>query len=171
MKILKIFKETISDGPGIRYSIYVAGCLHACKGCHNLLSWSFKLGKDFDQNYEKQIISDLKSNPLLSGVTFSGGDPMFSAKEVYKLIKRIKKETGLNIWLYTGFTIEEIYNQRNNGEEELYRFKILHEIDILVDGRWVQELYDPSLDFRGSSNQRLIDTKKWLIDIKNNKNL
>ncbi|AKX33743.1 anaerobic ribonucleoside-triphosphate reductase activating protein [Spiroplasma litorale] len=166
MKILKIFKETISDGPGIRYSIYVAGCLHACKGCHNLLSWSFKLGKNFDKEYEEQILKDLKENPLLSGVTFSGGDPMFSSKEVYFLIKRIKEETGLNIWVYTGFTIDEIIQQRNNGEDELYRYKILKIIDVLVDGRWVQELYDPQLDFRGSSNQRLINTKEWLKEKK-----
>ncbi|ASP27851.1 anaerobic ribonucleoside-triphosphate reductase activating protein [Spiroplasma corruscae] len=162
MRILKIFKETISDGPGFRYSIYVAGCLHACKGCHNLLSWSFKIGRDFDKEYENQIINEIKSNPLLSGVTFSGGDPMFSAKEVLELIKVIKKETAMNIWLYTGFTIEEIINQRDNGEVERNRFEILKEIDTLVDGRWVQELYDPQLEFRGSSNQRIINTYEWL---------
>ncbi|WP_338971386.1 anaerobic ribonucleoside-triphosphate reductase activating protein [Spiroplasma endosymbiont of Panorpa germanica] len=162
MKILKIFKETISDGPGWRYSIYVSGCLHACKGCHNLRSWSFKVGRDFDLDYQNQIITDLKANPLLNGVTFSGGDPMFSAVEVLDLIKVIKKETDLNIWLYTGFTIEEIYNSRNENPETKARFEILSHIDTLVDGRWVKELYDPELSYRGSSNQRLIDTKEWL---------
>ncbi|AOG60348.1 anaerobic ribonucleoside-triphosphate reductase activating protein [Spiroplasma helicoides] len=162
MKILKIFKETISDGPGIRYSIYVAGCLHACPGCHNLLSWSFKVGKEFDKEYEDQIINDLKSNPLLNGVTFSGGDPMFSAKEILALIKRIKQETNLNIWLYTGFTIEELIDQKNDNEDTLARFEILKEIDTLVDGRFIKDLYDPEILYRGSSNQRLIDTKEYL---------
>ncbi|QGS51884.1 anaerobic ribonucleoside-triphosphate reductase activating protein [Spiroplasma tabanidicola] len=162
MKILKIFKETISDGPGIRYSIYIAGCLHACKGCHNMLSWNFKLGKDFTKEYEEQIINDLKSNSLLNGVTFSGGDPMFSSIEVLAFIKRIKKETNLNIWLYTGFTIEELIEQKDKDKESMARFEILKEIDTLVDGRFVLELYDPSILYRGSSNQRLIETNKYL---------
>jgi len=166
MKILKIYKETISDGPGLRYSIYIAGCLHACKGCHNLKSWNFKYGRIFDKEYENEILNDLKSNQLLSGVTFSGGDPMFSAEEVLDLIIKIKKETQLNIWLYTGFTIEELINQRNNGIQEKARFEILKYIDILVDGRWVKELYDPNLLYCGSSNQRLINSKQWLKEIK-----
>ncbi len=87
---------------------------------------------------------------------------MFSAVEVLDLIKVIKKETDLNIWLYTGFTIEEIYNSRNENPETKARFEILSHIDTLVDGRWVKELYDPELSYRGSSNQRLIDTKEWL---------
>ncbi|AHI54018.1 anaerobic ribonucleoside-triphosphate reductase activating protein [Spiroplasma sabaudiense Ar-1343] len=165
MKILKIFKETISDGPGWRYSIYVSGCLHACKGCHNLRSWSFKVGREFDQEYHNEIIFDLKSNPLLNGVTFSGGDPMFSPIEVLELIKDIKLQTGLNIWLYTGFTIEELYEQRFENLESQARFEILSNIDTLVDGRWVKELYDPELEFRGSSNQRIINTKEWFKTI------
>ncbi|ARU91923.1 anaerobic ribonucleoside-triphosphate reductase activating protein [Spiroplasma clarkii] len=162
MKILKIYKETISDGPGWRYSIYVAGCLHACRGCHNIRSWSFNYGREFDEAYEAEILNDLKNNRILTGVTFSGGDPMFSAEEVLALIFKIKAETGLNIWVYTGFTIDELIDQRNDGEQEAARFEMLKHIDILVDGRWVRELYDPSLQYRGSSNQRLIDTKKWL---------
>ncbi|WP_339030873.1 anaerobic ribonucleoside-triphosphate reductase activating protein [Spiroplasma endosymbiont of Cantharis nigra] len=162
MKILKIFKETISDGPGIRYSIYIAGCLHACYGCHNLLSWNFRIGKDFDKEYEKEIISEIKSNSLLNGITFSGGDPMFSAIELLPFVKKLKKETGLNIWLYTGFTIEEIIAKKDNSNEKEYSmYKLLLEIDTLVDGRFVKELYDPNILYRGSSNQRLIDVKKY----------
>lgn len=165
MKILKIYKETISDGPGWRYSIYVAGCLHACQGCHNIRSWSFNYGREFDQAYEDEIMADLMKNRLLSGVTFSGGDPMFSAEEVLSLIIKIKQKTNLNIWLYTGFTIDEIIKQRDQGDEEAARFEILKHIDTLVDGRWVKELYDPTLPYRGSSNQRLINTKQWLTDL------
>ncbi len=165
MKILKIYKETISDGPGLRYSIYLSGCLHACKGCHNIRSWSFKVGKVFDKEYEKSIIEDLKSNPLLNGVTFSGGDPMFSAIELLPFIKLIKKETNLNIWLYTGFTIEELTEQKNINEDTRARFEILKYIDTLVDGRFVKELLEPNVLYRGSSNQRLIDTKEYLKKI------
>ncbi|AUB31588.1 anaerobic ribonucleoside-triphosphate reductase activating protein [Spiroplasma floricola] len=163
MKILKIFKETISDGPGIRYSIYVAGCLHACKGCHNMISWSFKIGRDFDKQYEQEIIDEIKANPLLNGITFSGGDPMFSAIELIPFVKRIKKETGLNIWLYTGFTIEELIAKKDDKDEnQSAMYQLLLEVDILVDGRFVQELYDPNILYRGSSNQRLIDVKNYL---------
>ncbi|WP_338984345.1 anaerobic ribonucleoside-triphosphate reductase activating protein [Spiroplasma endosymbiont of Diplazon laetatorius] len=163
MKILKIFKETISDGPGIRYSIYVAGCLHACMGCHNMISWSFKIGRDFDKEYEQEIIDEIKSNSLINGITFSGGDPMFSAIEMIPFVKRIKKETGLNIWLYTGFTIEELIAKKDDKDEkQSSMYELLLLVDTLVDGRFVKELYDPNILYRGSSNQRLIDVKEYL---------
>ncbi|AGR42190.1 anaerobic ribonucleoside-triphosphate reductase activating protein [Spiroplasma diminutum] len=162
MKILKIFKETISDGPGLRYSIYIAGCLHACKGCHNMISWSFKIGKDFNDQYEKEIIDEIKANPLLNGITFSGGDPMFSAIELIPFVKKLKKETGLNIWLYTGFTIEELIDKKNNiDDKQSAMYILLTLVDTLVDGRFVKELYDPNILYRGSSNQRIIDLKQY----------
>ncbi|QEH62072.1 anaerobic ribonucleoside-triphosphate reductase activating protein [Spiroplasma chinense] len=165
MKILKIYKETISDGPGIRYSIYVAGCLHACKGCHNMLSWNFNIGREFDQDYSDQIIEEIKANPLLNGVTFSGGDPMFSATELIPLVKRIKEETGKNIWMYTGFTIEQLIENKDKDELSKSMYEMLFLIDTLVDGRFEKDLYDPTIQYRGSSNQRLIKTKEFLKSI------
>ena len=113
------------------------------------------------------IISDIKSNPLLDGITISGGDPFFNPEELLLLLRRLKQETGLNIWCYTGYTIEYLLKHENyrapveylekiNGvKDENYRADFEY-IDVLVDGPFVQSLFDPSLSFRGSSNQRLI---------------
>ena len=95
------------------------------------------------------IISDIKSNPLLDGITISGGDPFFNPEELLLLLRRLKQETGLNIWCYTGYTIEYLLKHEN------YRAPLEY-IDVLLDGHFVQSLFDPSLSFRGSSNQRLI---------------
>lgn len=149
MNLLNIYRETITDGIGLRYSIYLAGCRHACVGCHNPESWDENAGIKLDEATLCRIIHEIKSNPLLDGITISGGDPFYSPEELLVLVRHLKTETGLNIWCYTGYTIEYLLRHAN------YR-AVLEYIDVLVDGPFVQSLFDPKLPFRGSSNQRII---------------
>lgn len=149
MNLLNVYRETITDGVGLRYSIYLAGCKHACIGCHNPESWNPQAGTKLDEATLNRIIREINSNPLLDGITISGGDPFYYPEELLVLVQRLKRETSLNIWCYTGYTIEYIQRHAN------YR-AVLRYIDVLVDGPFVQSLFDPQLPFRGSSNQRII---------------
>lgn len=154
LRILGTYKETVVDGEGLRYSIYFAGCTHACKGCHNKESWCPDNGTLITEEYLDKIINEINSNPLLDGITLSGGDPLYNPEEMLEVVKYLKEKTKINIWLYTGYTIEEL--RKNNK-----RMAVLEYIDTLVDGKFVQELYDPLLKFRGSSNQRIIRKKDF----------
>lgn len=153
---MKIYEETISDGEGLRYSIYLSGCRHRCKGCHNPGSWDCNVGSLLTETWLEQIIKDINSNPMLDGITFSGGDPFYYPQSFVRLLKIIKERTQLNIWAYTGYTYEQII-----ANEELCI--CLDYIDTLVDGRFEQEKFSPSIAFRGSSNQRILNMKSMRV--------
>ena len=151
ISVLKIIEDTTVDGPGFRTAIYCAGCTNHCPGCHNPESWDINNGKEMTtEEILKKILTD-----HFADVTFTGGDPMFQPEGFTELAKAIKANSQKTIWCYSGYTFEEIV--KNEKRKELLGY-----IDILVDGRFVQELKDESLYFRGSSNQRLIEVKASL---------
>lgn len=147
-------KESIVDGTGIRYTIFVQGCPHNCPGCHNPETHKFGIGTDLDF---EQIYKDISCNVLLDGVTYSGGEPMCFAEKLIELSKYLKDKMGseFTFWCYTGYVYEEIIKDPK-------RLELLGYLDVLVDGPYIQEKRDLTLSFRGSSNQRIIDVKKSL---------
>lgn len=159
MNICGYYPESINEGEGLRAAIFISGCRHYCKGCFSAATWNFNYGKLLTPERELEIITDIKNNPLLSGVTILGGDPFFSAAEVSAFVDRLRLEAGrsLPIWIYSGYTYEELTEHRDSPE-----FQLLRRCQVLVDGRFVEELRDPSLLYRGSSNQRLIDIEASL---------
>ena len=142
-RILDIIRGTTVDGPGFRTAIYFAGCRHACPGCHNPQSWDFNAGTEMTLDEIMAVIEEEDFD-----VTLSGGDPLYHPEEIAVLARRIK-ETGHKIWLYTGFTIEEIQSSERLSLP-------LPFLDTIVDGLYLAALRDPDLPFRGSSNQRII---------------
>lgn len=147
MRILDIIDGTIVDGPGLRTSIYFAGCAHKCPGCHNRQSWDFDGGREATVD---ELMAHVEENGF--NVTLTGGDPLYQIDEILPLCGRLR-DAGYTIWCYTGFTIEEI-----RASESMSR--ILDAVDVIVDGPYVEALRDLSLQFRGSSNQRIIELKK-----------
>lgn len=150
ISVIDIKMDTMVDGPGFRTSIYCAGCENHCPGCHNPQTWDINNGKLMST---KELMDIILSDPY-ANVTFTGGDPMFQVEGFTELAKSIKENTNKNIWCYTGLTFEELNPEQIN---------LLRYIDVLVDGRFVKDLKDPDLIFRGSSNQRLIDVQQSLI--------
>ncbi len=142
--VLDIRRGTTVDGPGLRTSIYLAGCTHACPGCHNPDSWDFKGGVTMTLDEIMEVIDDEDFD-----VTLTGGDPLMHPHTLPALIHAIK-ERGKSVWLYTGYTIEQI-------EADPLLAEAVTEVDTIVDGPFITALRDPDLLFRGSSNQRIID--------------
>lgn len=152
IRVAGIVKESIVDGPGIRYVVFTQGCKHNCPGCHNPQTHSFEGGSMMDVGI---ILQQIKENPLLDGITLSGGEPLEQAEELAELAAKVK-EMKLSVIIYTGYTYEQIIE---NSENRPGWKRLLQYTDILVDGPFMQELADPLLPFRGSSNQRVINLK------------
>ena len=148
IRIAGIVPESIVDGEGIRYAIFMQGCQRHCQGCQNPKTHALDGGKIFDT---ADIIADIKKNPLLAGITLTGGEPLLQIPPAIEIAKATK-DLGLNVWCYTGFKFEEV----PPAAQELLKF-----VDVLVDGEFILELRDLELDFRGSSNQRIIDLNEW----------
>ena len=146
ISILEIVEDTTVDGPGFRTSVYSSGCPHHCPGCHNPQSWNIDNGHHVET---EEILKVILDDPF-ADVTFSGGDPMFQPQGFTELAKAIKQQSSKNIWCYTGFLFEDLLKSP-------VQKALLENIDVLVDGRFVEALKDEELRFRGSSNQRIIN--------------
>jgi len=150
IRVLSIIEDTMVDGPGFRTSIYCAGCRHRCAGCHNPQSWDFDGGREMNT---EDIMRVIEADPY-ANVTFSGGDPMYQAAGFAELAREIHRRTNKDIWCFTGFRFENLIQEDQR--------ELLEQIDVLVDGPYVESLRDTDLLFRGSSNQRLIDVQASL---------
>ena len=158
VRIAGVMNDSIVDGPGIRVSIFAQGCSHGCVGCHNPQTHDFSGGIDISC---AELIAQIRKNPLASGITFSGGDPFFQPEAFCTLAGKIRQESKkYEIAAYTGFTWEYLVAFGNEHQRNL-----LKELDILVDGPFMQEYLNLDLPFRGSSNQRIIDVPASLKDV------
>ena len=156
MNYAKIRKLDVTNGPGIRTTLFVSGCTHNCEGCFNKEQQDFNYGNKFTKETEDEFIQ-LTKNKQIKGVNILGGEPMQHIMDdtLLNLLKRIKLETDKPIWLWSGYTFEEIVNNPK-------RLEILREVDVLIDGKFQADKRDIMLKYRGSSNQRVIDVKKSL---------
>lgn len=159
LRIAGTVNDSIVDGPGLRLAIFTQGCPHHCKGCHNPQTHDFNGGKDVTL---ESLVEMLKSDPLLDGVTYSGGEPFCQAEKLYELGAEVRK-MGMNIVTYTGYTFE--YLLEHSDENNCYD-KLLSVTDYLIDGPFELDKRNILLKFRGSSNQRIIDVQKSLKEKK-----
>lgn len=163
----------VVNGKGVRSVLFLSACSHGCKGCYNVETWNPESGRPFTKELEDQIIRDLQDTSIVRrGLTLTGGDPLHqnNLEGVFNLIKRVHKECpDKDIWLWTGFEYDEFLQallpskdptrihviQKRFGDDgyDFLRWRIMQAVDVLIDGKFEQELHDPSLMFRGSSNQ------------------
>lgn len=154
LRIAGTVNDSIVDGPGIRFTIFTQGCPHNCKGCHNPQTHDFNGGTVVETD---ELLAKISGNPLLDGVTFSGGEP-FCQAEALAFIGRQIKELGMNIVTYTGYTFEQLWKGRaENGWQ-----KLIEVTDILIDGPFILEQKNWEIHFRGSTNQRCLDCRASL---------
>ena len=153
MRYHNITKDDMLNGEGLRVVLWVAGCSHGCKNCQNPITWDPNGGLPFDEAAKAEIFAELEKD-YISGITFSGGDPLYmgNREDVTALAKEIKEAfPDKKTWLYTGYLWEEVS-----------ALPIMPYLDVIVDGRFVEELKDPQLHWKGSFNQRIIDVQKSL---------
>ncbi len=152
-----ITKDDMLNGEGLRTVLWVSGCSHGCKGCHNQITWDPKSGLEFDQAAKEEIFEQLQKD-YISGITYSGGDPLYpgNRQTITELAEEIRTRFPEKTqWLYTGFVWDQIKD-----------LPVLKSIDVLVDGRFEEEKKDALLHWKGSSNQRVIDVQRSLQDEK-----
>ena len=179
-----ITHDDMNNGNGLRVVLWLSGCSHHCYNCQNPQTWNPNSGIPFDESAKQEIFNEL-SKDYISGITFSGGDPLHenNLDEVLKLVKEIRiSYPNKTIWLYTGFTWDSIMNYKSTNKftekdvlfnfhikkdlEMIQRKNIIKLCDVLVDGEYIEEQRDLSLKFRGSKNQRVIDVKQSLAQNK-----
>jgi len=148
IRIAGTVNDSIVDGPGLRFSVFTQGCPHHCPGCHNPETHDPMGGREADT---EEIIAKMKKNPLLSGLTLSGGDPMMQPAACAEIAKAAHA-SGLSVWTYTGYTWEKLMEEKDPD-----RMELLRQSDVLVDGPFILAQRSLELDFCGSKNQRLID--------------
>lgn len=157
MNLAGFYPESIANGEGFRAVLYVSGCPHRCPGCHNAQTQDPSYGELFTAEKKAELIKGIAENSILKGITLSGGEP-FWAPNVPELLAFTKEVLALrpefNVWAYSGYKYEQLLRRDDLATREL-----LSLVDVLVDGKYVQAKHDPSLRFRGSSNQRIIDVK------------
>lgn len=151
IKIAGTVNDSIVDGEGWRFTIFTQGCPHHCAGCQNPQTHDFQAGREADTD---DLLQEILENPLLAGVTFSGGEPFCQPAPLAQLAAQLH-EHGLDVWSYSGYTLQELQDMHRPEIDAL-----LNEIDVLVDGRFELSERDLTLSFRGSRNQRVIDMKK-----------
>lgn len=162
MNYAVIKKFDIANGAGVRVSLFVSGCRHHCKNCFNKEAWDFNFGKFFDEKVKNEIITSLTPD-YIAGFSLLGGEPFEpeNQPDLAEFLSEIKQKLPeKDVWCYTGFLFEDILNGKVGNVDTA--LKMLQNIDVLVDGKFVEELKSPDLLFRGSSNQRIIDVKKSL---------
>ena len=162
MNYATIKYNDISNGPGIRTSLFVSGCTHRCKGCFNSIAWDFNYGEPFDKRVEDEIIESLRQ-PHIKGLTLLGGEPFEPQNQgaLLELTNRVRRELpNKSIWCFSGYTIEQMLTGELSKCETTR--PLLENIDVLVDGKFVEELKSLMLKFKGSSNQRTIMVKETL---------
>lgn len=151
-----VITDSIVDGPGLRMVIWTQGCIHNCKGCHNPQTHNLKGGHDIDI---EEIIDTMKSLKLQRGITLSGGEPFLQQNALTEIAKEAKLR-DLDVWAYTGFKFEELIDKKNPNYFD--NINLLKQVDVLVDGKFIEAKRDISLKFRGSTNQRIIDVQTSL---------
>lgn len=151
VRLAGIIETSINNGEGIRKVIFAQGCKHHCKGCFNPSTHDFNGGYECDTD---KIIERINNDFMIDGVTFSGGDPFEQAEAFAEIAKNINPE--LNIWCYTGYTLQEIIDKANEKPEWV---DLLTHIDVLVDGKFEEDKKDRNLKFKGSSNQNIIQLR------------
>ena len=179
MNYLKIDKEDVCNGEGLRVVLWLSGCSHKCQGCQNPQTWDANSGIPFDESAKEELFRELDKD-YISGLTLTGGDPLFDGNldSVLDLVTEINKRYNTSpnrirlsspqksIWLYTGYTINEIFpiglDDDKRIEMTIKRQQIIKECDVLVDGQYIDSQRDITLPYRGSVNQRLIDIKQSL---------
>ncbi len=165
MNYAEIKKTDIANGEGVRVSLFVSGCRRGCKNCFNKVAWDFSYGKPFTEEVEEELIAAL-SPDYIAGLTLLGGDPMEpeNQRALLPFVKKVRARLPRkNIWCYTGYTYKDGVIEEQSANCEVTR-ELIALFDVLVDGRFVEELKDIRLKFRGSSNQRVIDVKRSLSE-------
>lgn len=147
VRLAGIVNESVNDGPGLRIVIFFQGCDHHCPGCHNPQTWSFSGGAEYEVD---SLLDHLCDHPLIRGITLSGGDPFYQPEAAARIAANFH-ERGKDVWAYTGFVWKDLRNSPGSAWQEL-----LEDIDVLVDGPFLQEQRDLKIPFRGSANQRII---------------